>query len=68
MAKLCMAHASTHDARKPPGPIFDGNCIRNTTTMYYNYSVFLILFLMAVTDMLNVVFVQSCINLHIYKL
>ena len=22
MAKLCMAHASTHDARKPPGPIW----------------------------------------------
>ena len=21
MAKLCMAHASTHGARKPPGPI-----------------------------------------------
>ena len=22
IAKLCMAHASTHGARKPPGPIF----------------------------------------------
>ena len=28
MAKLCMAHASTHGARKPPGPI------------NYNYFVF----------------------------
>ena len=37
MAKLCMAHASTHGARKPPGPIIQGlGLAQNLVTHTYH--------------------------------
>ena len=37
MAKLRMAHASTHGARKPPGPKYckPNHCTRSTTNLVH---------------------------------
>ena len=43
MAMLCMAHISTHGARKPPGPIIDQlitdhyEYLNNSNTYKYNW-------------------------------